>query len=321
MPLGYYHPAYGATPAGVGQNFATKARGGGGRASSGAGSKTLTQRVAEIVGYKVTARDGTTYEVVTAGGQVAIRIKPPGASVVITSKPASSDWARVATTVLSLKRSGGGVFQKAGAAKGPGGKASSKKSSTTTTTTTTTTSDTTGTTTQAPTWASALYLAEMMALVGQTIPSNFYAGMTFTIKTTTLDGLDAPMITVTPASGTATDITPNTSQWMDTASQVLAAVSAAAASGGASSGGAGGGGGGATVVTEEITPAVADQALADEAVETVDAAITDAMTVSGEGAKATGEEGFISKYKWWLLGAAAIAAYTQREAIMRLVKR
>jgi len=264
MPLGYYHPAYGAAPARTRQN------------------------------------------VISVGGGRQARKTP------------DFQPSRSAQQVIPQKRVGAtkGFFRKPQVATGPGGKPSSRTSTTTTTTTTT---DTTGTTTQAPSWASALYLAEIAALVGQTIPSNFYVGTTFTIKTVSLDGVDAPVITVTPASGTATDVAPNMPQWMDTASQVLAAVSAAAA--GSSAGSSGGGGGGVTVVTDAATPAEAEQALADEAVETVDAAVTDAMTVSGEGAKATGEEGFISKYKWWLLGAAAIAAYTQRDAIMRLVKR
>jgi hypothetical protein len=168
-------------------------------------------------------------------------------------------------------------------------------------------------------WASALYLAEMTALVGQTIPSNFYAGTTFTIKTVSLDGFDAPVITVTPASGAGTDIAPNTPQWTDTASQVLSAAAAAASGAGSSSSGAssGGGGGGVTVVTDQpSTPEEAEQVLADEATATVEA-----MTVSTDVAQGMGGEGFFSKYKWWLLGGAAIVAYTQREAIMRMVKR
>jgi hypothetical protein len=55
---------------------------------------------------------------------------------------------------------------------------------------------------------------------------------------------------------------------------------------------------------------------ADEATATVEA-----MTVSTDVAQGMGGEGFFSKYKWWLLGGAAIVAYTQREAIMRMVKR
>ena len=64
------------------------------------------------------------------------------------------------------------------------------------------------------------------------------------------------------------------------------------------------------------TPEEAEQVLADEATATVEA-----MTVSTDVAQGMGEEGFFSKYKWWLLGGAAIVAYTQREAIMRMVKR
>ena len=223
---------------------------------------------------------------------------------------------RSAQQVIPQKRVGTtkGFFRKPQVATGPGGKPSAKPSTTPTTTTT----ETPSTTTQAPSWASALYLAEMTALVGQTIPSNFYAGTTFTIKTVSLDGFDAPVITVTPASGAGTDIAPNTPQWTDTASQVLSAAAAAASGAGSSSSGASsGGGGGVTVVTDQpSTPEEAEQVLADEATATVEA-----MTVSTDVAQGMGEEGFFSKYKWWLLGGAAIVAYTQREAIMRMVKR
>lgn len=219
---------------------------------------------------------------------------------------------RSAQQVIPQKRVGAtkGFFRKPQVATGPGGKPSAKPSTTTTTT------DTTATTTQAPSWASALYLAEMTALVGQTIPSNFYAGTTFTIKTMSLDGFDAPVITVTSASGAATDVAPNTTQWTDTASQVLSAVSAATTTSAGSSS-SGSGGGTVTVVTDQpSTPEEAEQVLADEAAATVEA-----MTVSTDVAQGMGEEGFFSKYKWWLLGGAAIVAYTQREAIMRMVKR
>lgn len=321
MPLGYYHPAYGATPAGVGQNFASMTNRGRGSSdtTTPTTTKSLAQRVAEIVGFKATTRDGTSYEVAKAGSDVVIRVKPPGAAVAIAVRSSSANWARVATAVLNLKRAGGTVFQKATTATGPGGKRSSRTTTPTTTPDTSSTPDT-GSGAQAPSWASALYLAEITALVGKTIPSNFYTGMTFTIKTAPLDGVDAPVITVTPASGAATDIAPNAAQWTDTASQVLSASAAAAAGGSSSGGGLSSGGGTVTVVTDEATPAAADQALVDAAVETVDTAVTDAMTVSGETAKATGEEGFFSKYKWWLLGGAALVAYTQREAIMKMVK-
>ena len=242
-------------------------------------------------------------------------------------KTANFQPSRSAQQVIPQKRVGStkGLFRKPQVATGPSGNQSSRTSTTTTTTTTpTTTTDTPSTTTQAPSWASALYLAEMTALVGQTIPSNFYAGTTFTIKTVSLDGFDAPVITVTPASGAGTDIAPNTPQWTDTASQVLSAAAAAASGAGSSSSGngsggasSGGGGGGVTVVTDQpSTPEEAEQVLADEATATVEA-----MTVSTDVAQGMGEEGFFSKYKWWLLGGAAIVAYTQREAIMRMVKR
>ena len=185
---------------------------------------------------------------------------------------------------------------------------------TTTTTNTTDAGAGGGSTTQAPSWATAIYLAEMTALVGATIPSNIYPGVSFTIKTVALDGVDAPVISVTPAGGSATDVAPNMSQWTDTASQVLAAKYAMDAGTPAPTGGSGTvvvtsetTSPGYDIVTSETVPS-SDEALAEQAVATVDAAVAGgATTVSTTTAAATGDEGFFAKYKWWIAGGVVLA--------------
>jgi hypothetical protein len=323
-----------------------------GAANTAAGAsntnKSLAARVAEIVGFKVTTNTGVTYEVKQLSSGVGIAITSATSGAVNTISPASGVWPRVAMTVLSLKKTGGKTFR------GDARTAATPKGSTNRfpgvrgTTGTSTGTDAgagagsdAGTGTQLPAWAATTYISDMMALVGKTFPSNIYPTRTFTIKTATLDGLDAPVITVADTASGTVDVDPKNVAWVDTASQVLAASYAAASgsagssggassggasSGGASSGGASSGGGTMVVVTDTSTPTVVtpEQALADEAVNTVDEALAPApevMTVSTDAAKATGEEGFFSKYKWWLLGGAAIVAYTQREAIMKMVKK
>jgi len=344
MPLGYYHPQHAYSGPMGGRGGKT------GSASSGTGvtAEGLYSRVKNYVGTKVTGPRGGTFEVTKkSDGSVVIVMTVPGKAATTTTKATSatkttvtktsSNWITVAQTTLELIRTqgllagtkSGSTGSNTGAGTGAGSDAGAGGS----------TGGSTGGSSggaQAPAWASAIYLAEMKALIGTTLPSNLVPNLSFTIKEGTLDGVSAPIISVTPSGGTATDVTPAMTQWSDTASQVLAAKYAKDAGTAPPTGTSG-----TVVVTSETTSPgydimtsdtvpSSDQALADQAVATVDAAVAEtetapapsgAMTVSSSTATATGGEGFFSKYKWWLLGGAAIVAYTQREAIMKMVKK
>ncbi len=191
-----------------------------------------------------------------------------------------------------------------------------------------------GTTT--PSWMSNTYVSNILGMVGWTGPSNYYPNVTYTVATTTLDGATAPVISVATGGTTTSQVLPTSSDWVNTASLVLAAKQAADMGGGSASGGGGGGGGGGrfnitdiptssggSVWTDEsgTYPTGEASTLAEQAQATVDAAATptelvteDTMTVSTDVA-AAGEEGFFAKYKWWIaggVGAAGVYAYLHR---------
>ena len=182
----------------------------------------------------------------------------------------------------------------------------------------------------APSWTTAIYLNEMLAIAGKTIPSNYYPGVTYTVATTTLDGFTAPAISVTVSGGSATQVLPTSADWTNTASLTLAAKQAADA--GVAPPTTGGGtitvtntptGGEGSVWTDGSAsyPTGEASSLSAQAQATVDAAATptelitdDEMTVSAD--ITTSEEGFFAKYKWWIaggsVGAAGVYAYLHR---------
>jgi hypothetical protein len=182
----------------------------------------------------------------------------------------------------------------------------------------------------APSWTTAIYLNEMLAIAGKTIPSNYYPGVTYTVATTTLDGFTAPAISVTVSGGSPTQVLPTSADWTNTASLTLAAKQAADA--GVAPPTTGGGtitvtntptGGEGSVWTDGSAsyPTGEASSLSAQAQATVDAAATptelitdDEMTVSTD--ITTSEEGFFAKYKWWIaggsVGAAGVYAYLHR---------
>jgi hypothetical protein len=182
----------------------------------------------------------------------------------------------------------------------------------------------------APSWTTAIYLNEMLAIAGKTIPSNYYPGVTYTVATTTLDGFTAPAISVTVSGGSPTQVLPTSADWTNTASLTLAAKQAADA--GVAPPTTGGGtitvtstptGGEGSVWTDGSAsyPTGEASSLSAQAQATVDAAATptelitdDEMTVSAD--ITTSEEGFFAKYKWWIaggsVGAAGVYAYLHR---------
>ena len=182
----------------------------------------------------------------------------------------------------------------------------------------------------APSWTTAIYLNEMLALAGNRIPSNYYKGLVYTVATTTLDGFTAPAISVTVEGGSPTQVLPTSAEWTNTASLTLAAKQAADA--GIAPPTTGGGtitvtstptGGEGSVWTDGSAsyPTGEASSLSAQAQATVDAAATptelitdDEMTVSAD--ITTSEEGFFAKYKWWIaggsVGAAGVYAYLHR---------
>jgi hypothetical protein len=202
----------------------------------------------------------------------------------------------------------------------------------------------------APSWATATYVNEILAIAGKTIPSNYYPGVTYTVATTTLDGFTAPAISVTVSGGSPTQVLPTSAEWTNTASLTLAAKQAADA--GVAPPTTGGGtitvtstptGGEGSVWTDSSAayPTGEASSLSAQAQATVDASVTptelitddeDVETVSTDVSAET-EEGFLAKYKWWLVGgvgAAGAYAYMHRmdpskyplpEAISKLVRR
>jgi len=222
----------------------------------------------------------------------------------------------------------------------------------TTSDTTGTTSDTTGTTSDTPSgnsggastpaWFTQPYLNEMLAVSGWKGPSFNMPGVTLEVKTITLDGVSAPAIVVSSASGrdtlTAVDVTPAMAEWTGYAANVIPSKAeddqrratgtpAPSTSGGGSS----------ARVTSETTSG--DYSVwATEGVPSSDTSVPattlpgtsgggssmrvvedtpafapsgeaetapEAVTlVSEEGATAEGEEGFLAKNKWYVAGGA-----------------
>lgn len=284
--------------------------------------KTLEERVAALVGFSFKDKNGTTYTVGTVGGRVTVKVGAVGGGAVAVT-PASPDWKRIALMTVNtyaaqgaLKSKPKGMFKpssRSGSSSGDGAGTGDQSGQT---------GDQTGS--QTPAWASQPYLTEISALSGFTGPSATTAGITYTVKMIDLTGLQAPAIDVVTGGGatgstssTAT-ITPETSTWLAAALEVLAAKSAVDAGIAPPSSGPAGTltvtteqtGSGGSVWSNEDLPS--SDALADQAQQTVDAALSEggagggAMTVSGDGAAASGES-MLGKYKWLIVGGVGIA--------------
>jgi hypothetical protein len=187
------------------------------------------KELAKMVGWAGTASSGISYKVTKAlSGKPALAVQAKGERVFRTIVDADTRaWLAVAEAAIAAYKAKSVFRPSAGS-----GKPVSPSTSTTTTDTSAGTSetptDTSGSSGGAstPAWFSKPYLNEMSAVVGWTGPSYNMPGVTLAVKSTTLDGVAAPVISVTSTAGrdsqTAVDVTPAMAEWAGYASNVVA---------------------------------------------------------------------------------------------------
>jgi hypothetical protein len=172
--------------------------------------------------------------------------------------------------------------------------------------------------TSAPAWSTQPYLNEMLAISGWTGPSFNMPSVTLTVKSSTLDGVAAPVIGVTSSTGEV-EVTPAMAEWSGYASNVIAskaeddqrkasgtpspstAVAATAANPDE----------GRTIVgpaapaqTFQPSEPVAPAEVTTVSTDTAPVTPAGATTVSTDTTPAVSEDSFLSKNKWYVAGGA-----------------
>lgn len=277
--------------------------------------KKLSERLKTIMGFALTDAAGTTYTVATTMGAVSIKRTAKDGSVLGTLLPGAPEYARTALMLLNASKSRSifkgkpkGMFKpsaSSGSSSG-GGEGTGDQSGQS--------GDQSGS--QTPSWASQPYIAEMLALAGFTGPNFQAPATTFTVKKVELDGFEAPAVDGSYMSDTGpmtTTSTPKDENWVTIALLVLESKSKTDAGLTPSTSSTPGTltvttemtGSEGSVWTSEGVPS-SDDALAQQAQATIDAAVAEAgagggaMTVSADGAAASGES-MLGKYKWPLI--------------------
>lgn len=305
------------------------------------------KELAKMVGWSGTAASGISYKVTKAlSGKPSLLVQAKGTQGFRTVVDADTRaWLAVAEAALAAYRAKSVFRPSAGS-----GKPVAPSTSTTTTTTDTSagagageTSTDTGSGSSGgastPAWYSQPYLNEMLAISGWTGPSFNMPSVTLTVKSSTLDGVAAPVIGVASSTG-AVDVTPIMAEWSAYASNVVASkaeddqrkasgtpapftgggggstrVTSDTSSSGyniwssdsvpssesapASTGPASSGGGGSSMRVVENEPA-------PTFVPSTEAAPTsEAVTLVSEDIETQeGEQGFFAKNKWYVAGGA-----------------
>jgi hypothetical protein len=310
-----------------------------------AGQALLTSRVTAaenalkvMVGWSTANKNARIqYSVTKSGLTPVLYVKGPQDAGFVLLPKSDSRWLATVAAAAQAYATEKGV-------KSPLVTPSAATPATSTTNTTSTTSDTpssasetpSGTSggTSTPSWFSKPYLNEMLAASGWKGPSFNMPGVTFEVKTITLDGASAPAIAVTSSTGTA-DVTPAMAEWAGYAANVIPskAEDDQRKASGTPAPSTSGGGSSARVTSETTSgdysiwasdsvpssdssaPAtkapgsggssmrVVEDAPATFAPSGEEATAPEAVTlVSGDAVTAEGEEGFFAKNKWYIAG-------------------
>lgn len=274
--------------------------------------KKLYSRLAAIIGFSTKDGLGNTYAVIKLAGAVAIK-RTAADGAMSTVMPNTPDWTRAAILLLNA--------HKRASASSPRTQKGAFKSSGRSGSTTDTASQPATSGSSAPAWASQPYIAEITALAGFSGVSATTPGVAYAVKMVDLGGYQAPAIDVASGGGTTggtsttATVTPDGSTWVAAALEVFAAKSAADAGIAPPAYGPAG----ALTVTGEQTGSEgsvwlsegvpsSDAALADQAQQTVNAALSEDGTTVSSTFASTGA-GALAKYKWLILAGVGVAGF------------